>query len=169
MVAKLNARDTLDLVVGPLVLLTALVTAYLYWDGRHEAERNASRDRAISESARLAAEKAQALAECQLEYNRQVVRILTLTRRESLRASDATTEVFSTVGRLIRNPPKTAEQEVRQDREFLAVFDRYDAAALALAKARIRNPFPKVPDCEQVARRSVAALPTPGPTPTRTP
>lgn len=168
---KVTARDVLDRILGPLVLLTALVTAWLYWDGRHEAQRNADRDRAISEAARLAAEEAKAQADCQLEYNRQVVRIITVTRRESLRASDATTDVFSTVGRLLRNPPRTPEQEARQDAEFLAVFDRYDAAALALAQARARNPFPAVPDCEKVARRAVAALPTPGatPTPTRRP
>jgi hypothetical protein len=168
-VVKVRARDVLDRVLGPLVLLTALVTAFLYWDGRHEAQRNAERDREISEAARLAAEEASAQSECQLDYNRKVVRIVTLTRRESIRASDATTDVFSTVGRLIRNPPRTPAQKARQDAEFLAVFDRYDAAASALTKARKRNPFPAVPDCERTARAVVAALPTPGPTASATP
>lgn len=155
----MTARQVLDRIAGPLVLLVALLIALMYWQGRHVDAQSAARDRA-------AAERIAAVVDCQARFNEVVVEIVTVRDQLRTRREAAIGPVFTRIGAIVAAAQAGAgpEQLRAEYARFRVVFAAYDVAAKRLREFTRENPLPPFPDCGTRAGRAAAATASPTPT-----
>lgn len=166
--AVIDRHDPVTRALGVFVLCVSLLIGWLYYEGKHEAERSANRDREVSEYNRL-------VTECQARFNTAVAKNVTGRSELSFRETEAQRELIQAVGRMMRQqslPPRAAaRRDATQDIEMLRLFDRYDRTVEALQKYRKNNPLPVLPECSVTANLVLrdAGVATVGPSYTPTP
>lgn len=152
---KPTARDVIDRVMGPLVLLCALAIAWTYWDGRTQAAEDARRDRAEAEYTR-------SLTECQAAFNAAVVANVQIRDRLRTGRDTATGVVFARIGAIVAAAQTDDQASLRAEfARFRVAFSAYEVALSRLEKYKADNPLPEFPRCEARAARAAAAAADP--------